>query len=202
MRHIYLAVLLTMSAFSSCEKIDFSTSMQEKSNTDNVKNTETTSENTTVNSDTHVVILREILSEDKVNVMYVSLNEWGDMTSTYSNDAGEGAQNIASAYQEGDMHTWHIPTQAEVQRIKAYYDANPTQLDLLNQQLESLGACPVCTEDYSGNTYRYLCSRGDSTFTLRKGYATLKAGATVKYHLRLVKDSIQDIIPSEIHFEY
>ena len=102
MRHIYLAVLLTMSAFSSCEKIDFSTSLQEKSNTDNVKNTETTSENTTVNSDSHVVILREILSEDKVNVMYVSLNEWGNMTSTYSNDAGEGAQNIASAYQEGD----------------------------------------------------------------------------------------------------
>lgn len=197
-----LSVLLALTVLFSCEKIDFSAYEQSKTTSNSERSETDKDEVASVVTDAHVAILRDTLSEDKVNVMYVSLKEWNDVTSTYSEDNAQRALTIASEYKEGDMCGWHIPSLTEVQRIKAYYDADVNRLDKLNGQLEDIAATPIYVTDYKENTYRYLCAQGDSTFSFRKGYATLRAGATVKYHLRLVKDSLQVIIPSEIHFEY
>lgn len=164
--------------------------------------TEVSSDNYGVNTMLHVILLADTVSKEKVDVMYISLCEWSDMPSSFSLDNGTDAGVIASEYVEGDLIGWHIPSLDEVRRIKACYDGMTTRLDDLNRRLEASNAKPVCLADVSGKTYRYLCSDGDSTFSFRQGYATLKAGATVKYHLRLVKDTMITLVPHEIEFNY
>lgn len=162
----------------------------------------TTSLNGKLNTMSHVILLADTVSEEKVDVMYISLLEWGNITSSFSTEQASEAHRIADEYTEGDFTGWHIPTLAEVKRIKAYYDEDFQRMEILNNNLEKCNAMPVYLTDATAKTYRYLCSDGDSTFSFRQGYATLKAGATVKYHLRLVKDTTITITPSNIHFEY
>ena len=197
LRHnIIMASCLTL--FLSCQKMEI------PDNTPAVKNdrVDVAQVNDKTNAMSHVILLVDTVSEDKAEVMYISLQEWSDITSNFSAGQGTEMHRIASEYREGDFTGWHIPTLAEVKRIKAYYDEESGRLDILNDNFEMRGATPVYLTDATAKTYRYLCSNGDSTFSFRKGYATLKAGATVKYNLRLVKDSVMTLVPNEIEFAY
>ena len=201
MQQWYLAILPLFTACClACQKIDFTA--QGNDGSKNGEAAQMTADLSLQQSDVHVIAISDTVASDKVDVIYISLNEWSNMTSTFSPMSAQEARDIANSYYEGTVTGWHIPTLSEAIRLKAYYDANPHKLDELNSRLGAMGAQPLSLVGTSGETYRYLCAGGDSTFSMRKGYATLKAGATVKYHLRLVKDSSLTIVPKHINFEY
>lgn len=201
MQQWYLAIMpLVTACCLACQKIDFDA--RENDGSKNSETAQMTADLSLQQSDDHVIAISDTIASDKVDVVYISLSEWSNMTSTFSPVSAGEARDIADAYREGSVTGWHIPTLGEAIRLKAYYDANPQRLDDLNNRLAVMGAQPLSLVSASGETYRYLCAGGDSTFSMRKGYATLKAGATVKYHLRLVKDSLLTIVPKHIDFEY
>ena len=197
LRHIFI-IALCLLFILACQRIE----LPNDGFTGGNEQTEVSSDSYGVNTMSHVILLADTVSKEKVDVMYISLYEWSDIASSFSLDNGADAGVIASEYVEGDLTGWHIPSLDEVRRIKAYYDGMTTRMSDLNHRLEACNAKPVCLADASGKTYRYLCSDGDSTFSFRKGYYTLKAGATVKYNLRLVKDTVMTLVPEEIEFEY
>ncbi len=199
MTHRYLFVAaVALPLFLSCEKIDFTTTNEKSAE----NSTATQFHNNYIDTDYHVIALSETIATDKVSVIYISLKEWDNMTSTYSPNTAQDALAAATSYSEGSVSGWRIPSRDEARRINSLYGSDNELLDILNEKLMNIGASPLCTTDSKGNTYRYLCANGDSTFSIRQGSSTLKAGATVKYHLRLVKDSTFTITPSEIRFGY
>ena len=202
MRRLYHSALACMMLVCSCEKVDFSLVNQEKASSTN--ETTASQQQTTGKtlSDEHIILLADTTDEDKVEIMYVSLVEWHNMGSSFSTTGEQAIADIAASYAEGDITGWRVPSYDDAIRIKAHYDAHTDLFDELSERLDHAGAAPIYVTTYDNKTYRYLCARGDSTFSFRTGYATLKAGATVKYNLRLVKDTSLYIIPEKINFDY
>ena len=137
--------------------------------------------------------------------MLVSLLEWDDIKlNTISADS---VRSIARNYSEGDIKGWRIPTKAEAQRIKeTYLSAYPDyseNLAILNSKIEDLGGITLRPWDEtksSAPTCRYFCSDADSTFAIRSNSTISKAGNTVSYNLRLVRDTTITTKTYEIKF--
>lgn len=147
--------------------------------------------------DKHVTIL-----QDGNEALLVSLTEWNNIS--YSADASIHTQaiNIAKSYKEGDLTGWRLPTLEEGKELYSKYkrstdtDYNDS-LGVLNTKITDLGGIPInawqAKDKYPA--FRYLCSGKDTTysFSLKAGSSTSKVGKTVKYNLRLVKDTTINI---------
>lgn len=196
----FIAIALTAILTAACQKLDLNDidknadGSGKHSDTENAENPHTATG--------HVEILTDTLSERQIRKTFISLKEWSNIPSALSGDDGTKALLLASDYREGELSAWHIPTLDEARRIKSAYDSDNEKLGILNQRLEAVGGDPIYITTATNATMRFLCAGGDSTFTLRTGFSTLKAGATVKYHLRLVKDTLLNIVPQELPFEY
>lgn len=103
----------------------------------------------------------------------------------YINVLVSDAASLASAYKEGDLSGWYIPTEVEARALKDYYsDAN---LDNLNARIIALGGTSISVTNSKGEPYRYLCENASKTFVFTTSSSVTKSGATVKYSLRLLK---------------
>lgn len=137
----------------------------------------------------HLVALRDTTIErGKVYVTYVSWKEWDGVMSSFSINNTQ-AVRLAKSYVEGDLTGWKVPTFDDVYRLKEVY-GDIDSLNNFNDWILSKGGKPLECKLQSGSNKRFLCANGDSTYSFTPGSSVLKAGATVKYYLRLIKDTV------------
>lgn len=132
----------------------------------------------------HAVAAVNSTSENEVQAMLISLNEWYGLSSANSSTNPDAAAEIAQAYTEGDLSGWHIPTHSEARLLSDTY--HDEQLSAFNEAIGRAGGAPLLAKESDKNV-RYLCEKGQYTYDYRGG-SILAAGKTVKtYRLRLVK---------------
>lgn len=151
-------------------------------------------------ADNHVIALTMHVGSTADNVLLVSLYEWHDVYSTYSSTNSTQALDIVGRYKEGGMTGWRMPSKEEAKKLRDTYNSYPENsgihlsdtLQSLNAKIAALGGRTLrAWESKDGcPAYRYLCSEADSSFSLKTGSSTTKAGTKTKYNLRLVKDSV------------
>lgn len=134
--------------------------------------------------------------------LLLSTNEWHDIPSAFSTTSRLQAKDIATNYCELHFRHWQIPTEAQARALK---DITPQLLQLHNESSatvpEELSSditfSPISLTDSQGTNIRYLCTQAERTYSFAPGSTILKAGSTVKYHLRLVHPVIirKEILP-------
>ena len=200
MKLLLLSILSVM--LVACQQIDLSSyenNSQDESKVTNEEDSDDDVDNVFVRITSHVCLFTDTLANGQINAMLVSLNEWGSIASAFSGDST--VFRYTKAYQEGNLTGWRMPNRGEAKRLKDIYD-DSTALDSINTILEDAGGMSLTTQTVTGKNRRYLCSNADSTYSFIKGNGILKAGKTVKYTLRLVKDTILHAPQPSIDFEY
>lgn len=214
----YLVAILTM---LSCQKIDIediaAANSKSGSSTSTTKKDDTSVDNEEVDEassgtlqelpdgtllfpeDSHIVAVSLSEDTDTHDVMFISLYEWNDIASFYSDVDNGQASSIAERYSEGGVKGWRIPTRDDAKRLCGLYysyveydtDCLCDSLLQLNEHITSLGGRALRAWQLKNNhpAYRYLCEDGQYSFSLKSGSNITKTGAKTKYNLRLVKDS-------------
>lgn len=115
---------------------------------------------------------------------YLSLEEYPNVPSAQSSQP-KAAAELAAAYSEGDLTSWHIPTTDEALLLRQvlasespYYGKDP--LPLLNKELDALGYIPIYRE-------RYLCDEARKAFDFELDTNISAAAKSKTYRLRLVR---------------
>lgn len=132
----------------------------------------------------------EAEKQKSVNVLLLSLDEWTGISSAAENSKNPSeAAGIAQQYEEGDLDGWTIPSKFEATYLKAlyYYNDNNPLADI-NQLIAAHGGTPIVAQDADGENKRFLCENGTYTFAWKSGSSVNKAGYSVTYSLRLVKN--------------
>ncbi|MBR0037711.1 MAG: FimB/Mfa2 family fimbrial subunit [Bacteroidales bacterium] len=141
-------------------------------------------------ADGHVVAWIEDESDTHCDAYLISLNEWENVASAYSETNADQAETIAEAYREGgeqgEVSGWRIPTKDEAALLKTRYSADAC-IPLNNIMSKADGVTWGLTTD-QGENIRYLCNDAQHTFTLGSAQSSItKAGSKTTYRLRLVK---------------
>lgn len=146
--------------------------------------------------------------------LLLSTVEWESVPSALSSHP-TAAQDTATHYTEPHILHWQIPNEAQARALK---DITSQLQQLLNSKAEtalegsapvpedlssgskttvpdgspsgSKAPAPITLTDSKGTNIRYLCSKAERTFSFTPSSNILKAGTTVKYHLRLVSPVI------------
>lgn len=148
----------------------------------------------------HLVVFKDDTSSpDEVHLTLLSLKEWEGVYSANYSEGKDMAINIASAYKEGTLTGWRIPTQNEAKQLIELYKSTPPYfseaLNSINSKLKILGGDGLHVWEIRDQypAWRYLCDDGKYSFSLKEGSnitSCVKTSSTT-YHLRLVRDSIQ-----------
>lgn len=133
----------------------------------------------------HVVALADTMDNNTCEVMLISLKEWDDVPSAYGSNP-DAAQTKTMEYNENGMVGWSIPSKSEANILKYVY-SQENNFNILNKQLETCGGTPLLQTEGSTNV-RYLCENGTYAFGFKPSSSISSAGATVNYHLRLIKN--------------
>ncbi len=112
-------------------------------------------------------------------LLLLSLADWSNVTSATHAETPGMAAATAAGYEEYDISDWCIPTREQAVLLTAAYG------DALVAALEQASGSPIVLKSGNDNV-RYLCSDAAETFRFNAN-GILSAGATVKYHLRLVR---------------
>lgn len=134
----------------------------------------------------HVVALADMIDDNTCNVMLISLDEWTNVYSANSAENYSDAETLANEYSEKGLSGWKIPSKDEAKRLKDVYGIE-SNFTFLNKQLEACDGIPLSLTDGSSNA-RYLCEDATYAFGFKSSSNILTAGATVKYHLRFIKN--------------
>lgn len=134
----------------------------------------------------HVVATAEI-SDDKCEVMLISLKGWGDVYSSFHATESGMAQGYADSYTEKGISDWNIPTTDDAKLIASIYSTDEN-LAILNSKLTDCGGS-IIYKVLENKNARFLCDGGAKTYSFANTTISA-AGATVKYSLRLVKHII------------
>lgn len=140
----------------------------------------------------HVVALADMIDEKSCNIMLVSLEEWTDVPSAFSTTNGTLAIQKSEEYKENDIVGWRMPDSYEVQVLRNVYcpENYEYNLAILNSRITECNGTPIMLKDENNKNVRYLADEGKTAFSFVKSSTTATAGATVKYHLRLVRNII------------
>lgn len=133
----------------------------------------------------HVVALADTMDNNTCEVMLISLKEWDDVPSAYGSNP-DAAQTKTMEYNENGMVGWSIPSKSEANILKYVY-SQENNFNILNKQIETCGGTPLLQTEGSTNV-RYLCENGTYAFGFKPSSSISSAGATVNYHLRLIKN--------------
>lgn len=141
-------------------------------------------------ADGHVVAWIENEEEDQCDVLLISLNEWEDVASAYSETGAGQAADIAAGYSEGgnqrELTGWSIPSKDDAALLKTAYA--PYACVPLNNILTEAGGTAIGLTTDKGENIRYLCNEAQHTFTLASATGSItKAGSKTAYRLRLVR---------------
>lgn len=137
----------------------------------------------------HVVALVGNATSTEADLLLLSLADEADVKSKASTAPDEAA-DFARAYSEFGLTGWRIPTKEEATALRnCYYGDNVTAINTL---LEQAGGKVLLQVDSKDKNVRYLCEDAAYTYSFAtssdgKSLQITKAGATVKYRLRLVK---------------
>lgn len=194
---IFCCILLAMTA---CQKYidedmpskDDTSANLNKPNGDKDSDKGNDESSTFVETAHHVRVLEESIDENRTYVMFMSMKEY--LLPTLKDGGEEMAAQYAKAYNEGGVTGWRIPWNSDVIAVKQKYDVigdDDSVLKSLNKEFADYGGEPFYNT-YNGKTKRFLCAeKMDSTYNLLHTQTKpIKAGQTVKYYLRLVKDTI------------
>lgn len=146
--------------------------------------------------------------------LLLSTVEWESVPSAFSSHP-TAALDTATHYNEPHILHWQIPNEAQARALK---DITSQLQQLLNSEAEtapdgsapvpedlssgskttvpdgspsgSKAPAPITLTDSKGTNIRYLCSKAERTFSFTPSSNILKAGSTVKYHLRFVSPVI------------
>ena len=137
----------------------------------------------------HVVALVSNATENEADLILMSLAEEESVKSKTS-DNPDDAESYAKAYSEAGLASWRIPTKEEATALKSGYHGDG--ISPLNAALENAGGKTLTQVDSKGKNVRYLCEDALYTYSFASSsdgnsLQITKAGATVKYRLRLVK---------------
>lgn len=200
------SIFCALLSLAACEKIDDSDFAQATGGNATETTTETHGQDDILQeqpdgsllmpTEEHAIALSETADDGSRKVLYISLYEWDDVASAYSEAGSSMAADIASKYVEGDVTGWRIPTKEEGIMLRTTYGCYPPDyseaLLTLNASIVQCGGQELRSWELKDSypSYRYLCEDATYTFSLKTGSNATKAGAKTKYHLRLVKDSI------------
>lgn len=135
--------------------------------------------------DGHVIALLLNETATEADLLLVSLREYTNVYAAIASGHENDARNLAKAYVEGDMTGWSIPTNYEMQLLKAKYkDAN---LSNLNTAITQAGGTAISLYDDKQKAVRYLCEAALVANSFVSSSTQKSAGETVKYYLRFVK---------------
>ena len=137
----------------------------------------------------HVVALVGNATSTEADLLLLALPEEANVKSKVSDEPDAAAQ-IAQAYSEYGLTGWRIPTKEEATALRNCYYGD--KVSAINSKLEEAGGKALTQTDSHDKNVRYLCEDALYTYsfaTSSDGDALqiTKAGATVKYRLRLVK---------------
>lgn len=136
--------------------------------------------------DGHFVAAVADATESSAELLLLSATEWTDITSSLHAETPSMATDIVSAYKEGELTGWSIPTQDEA--IKLIQSIGTSKLTTTNATLRSNNMDIISTgEDASKNSVRYLCDNGGYAFTWEQLSKPSRCGTSRSYHLRAVK---------------
>lgn len=136
----------------------------------------------------HLIGAVENATIHEAELLLVSLQEWQGVVSAFHATSPSEATELASAYQEGELTDWSIPSKEEAKTLQSAIGGD--RLSATNLTLKKKGASLLIDneKDAEGNNVRYLCENGSYTFTWNAGTSKIsKAGSKRSYYLRLVK---------------
>ena len=137
----------------------------------------------------HVVAMVGNVTSSEADLLLLALPEEVNVMSKVSDEPDAAAQ-IAQAYSEYGLTGWHVPTKDEATALRnSYYGDN---ISAINSKLEEAGGKALTQTDSHDKNVRYLCEDALYTYSFATSsdggvLQITKAGATVKYRLRLVK---------------
>lgn len=131
----------------------------------------------------HVVALVDNETSNEADLLLLSLEEFTDVYSSLSEGHETQMADQAQSYIEDDLEGWSVPTEAQAKLLRSAYAGN---YDDLNVEIERQNGILI-TVSTAANNARYLCENGTKTFNFATNGSITKAGAKVKYRLRLVK---------------
>lgn len=130
----------------------------------------------------HVVVSEKRTDSGGIELLLLSLYEWGDMPSANHVTDSTLVGIVAKGYQEMELSEWQVPTQEEAKYLKVAYESGSDSQERLDKILLANDAL-VVNEDA-----RYLCNEGRKSFSFASGTGIANAGSKIKtYRLRLVK---------------
>ena len=124
----------------------------------------------------------EVAGGSQATLLLLSLNDWDDITSAFHASSPNAASDIARSYSEYGIAGWRIPSEFDARMLYNIYSDNADTMMALFKEAQ---CSPVFLLQDSKNV-RYLCDEARKTYSYRVN-SVLDAGATVKYHLRLIK---------------
>lgn len=131
----------------------------------------------------HVVAFVDI-DGNKCNAMLISLKDWYDVYSAYHATEFDMAKNYANNYSESGLSGWTIPNEDEGTLLSSTY-CSDSNLSILNGLITECKGDKIYKVLESKNV-RYLCENATKTYSFANTTKSA-AGASVKYHLRLIK---------------
>lgn len=134
----------------------------------------------------HLVALVDTLAGGYIELTLISQKDWDKIYS--ANSATPNFDTLVRNYSESDLADWAIPTETQARRLKKTYtdDTANNTLRHLNAILSTLAADTIATTKGS-QTVRYLCQEATKTYSFHHNTNVTTAGASTKYHLRLVR---------------
>lgn len=125
-------------------------------------------------------------TESNAELLLLSATEWTNVTSSLHAETPSMATDLISAYSEGELTDWSIPTQDEA--VKLIQSIGTSKLTAANATLKSNNMSIISTgEDAAGNPTRYLCDDAGYAFTWEQLSKASRCGTSRTYHLRAVK---------------
>lgn len=125
-------------------------------------------------------------TENSAELLLLSATEWTNVTSSLHAETPSMASDLVSAYSEGGLTDWSIPTQDEA--IKLIQSIGSSKLTATNATLKSNSMTIISTgDDASKNPVRYLCDDAGYAFNWEQLSKASRCGTSRNYHLRAVK---------------
>lgn len=137
----------------------------------------------------YAVVAVQNATATSADLLLLSLKEWKDVASANSDEKPTEASTLATAYSEGGISGWRIPTKDEAVLIKAQC-AGIVPISHFNDLLAEGGGDALTGggNDNHGNTVRYLCEGATYSYDLKStSSSNTQAGGTRTYYLRIVK---------------
>lgn len=137
----------------------------------------------------HIVALVLNSTATSEDILLLSTTDASDVYAPKAVGHETDLATLTTAYQEGTLTDWRIPTAEEARLLRTAYAGSDNLLPLntLIENVNGNNLYNITELDSDKNNARYLCEDGTKTFNFLTGSMVSNAGATKKYRARWVK---------------